>query len=77
MAGKVGLIHITWQGKEWTVNELLPASEFQLVASMLEEPSLILVNKLAISIDSISLALNRLRNQLTTFETLGFTAHSS
>ena len=62
MAGKVGLIHITWQGKEWTVNELLPASEFQIVASTLEEPSLILVNKLPIAIASILLASNYLRN---------------
>ena len=48
-------------------------AEFQIVAStasMLEEPSSILVNKLLISIASILLASNCLRNQVTQFETL-------
>ena len=48
-------------------------AEFQIVAgtaSTLEEPSLILVNKLQISIASILLASNCLRNRVTQFETL-------
>ena len=48
-------------------------TEFQIVASMasmLEEPSSILVSKLKISMASILLASNCLRNQLTQFETL-------
>ena len=48
-------------------------TEFQIVASTsskLEEPSSILVNKLPISIGSIPLASNCLRDQFAKFETL-------
>ena len=57
---------------------IIAASEFQIVAStasMLEEPSLILVNKLPIAFASILLASNCLRNRLTQFETLNMAFH--
>ena len=51
---------------------MLRSAEFQIVASMLEEPTSILVNKFPISIASILSASNCLRNRVTQFYTLRY-----